>query len=133
VAEHAVRRYAGWLAGRALTAAAYGDWQEGHALTARVIPHGGIAVEQLVTVWCEAILAEPPLHMQDEPAMEFAGLDRTPALRWSAQVLAAANQDRTLLPLLVNAVPAGELAQHLAGLLDLAVAAVMARDDGFWP
>ncbi|MFV2172568.1 hypothetical protein ACFHW2_14075 [Actinomadura sp. LOL_016] len=42
-------------------------------------------------------------------------------------------RDRVMLPALVAAVPADELEPHLTGLLHLAAAAVLARDDGTWP
>ncbi|RSN64075.1 MULTISPECIES: hypothetical protein [Actinomadura] len=125
-ADLALRWHAGLLAGRALTAAVYGEHRRSRALTARAVHRGPAAVERLVAVWCRAILDEHPRAAGIRPGIEQAPV---PA-RWAARVLAAAAaRDRVMLPALVGAVPADELEPHLAALLHLAVAAVVERDD----
>lgn len=126
----ALRWHAGLLAGRALTAAVYGEHRRSRALTARAVHRGPAAVERLVTVWCRTILDERPPGTGVRPDIEQVP---TPA-RWAARVLAAAAaRDRVMLPALVGAVPADELEPHLTALLHLAVAAVVERDAETWP
>lgn len=145
LADRAVRWYAGLLAGRALTAATYGDDDAGRDLTARAVRRGPVAVEQLVTVWTEAVLAGlPPAAPAREGVREVpitcgfaiaadAG-QRPPTARWVGYLLAAAaNHDHAMRRALIEAVPAEDLHDHLAELLRTASDAVVARDDGFWP
>ncbi|MEV5829179.1 hypothetical protein AB0L25_26825 [Spirillospora sp. NPDC052242] len=129
-AELALHWHAGLLAGRALTAAVYGEHHRSRALTARAVHRGPAAVERLVTVWCRTILDERPSGIGVRPDIEQVPI---PA-RWAVRVLAAAAaRDRIMLPALVGAVPADELEPHLAALLHLAVAAVVERDEETWP
>ncbi|QFG22760.1 hypothetical protein [Actinomadura sp. WMMB 499] len=134
VVAFAVRRHAGWLAGRALTAASYGEHDRSADLTARAVRRGPDGVERLVKVWCRTILSDRP---PAGPALAGPGhggrpdIDRLPVpARWAARVVAAAAaRDRAMLRALVGAVPEEEVDVHLACLLRLAVAAVVARDD----
>ncbi|MBE1532634.1 hypothetical protein [Actinomadura algeriensis] len=124
-AELALSWHAGLLAGRALTAAVYGEHRRSHDLTVRAVGRGPAAVERLVTVWCRAVLAE---RRPDAGARIDIEQVPTPA-RWAVRVLAAAAaRDRVMLPALVGAVPDDELEPHLAALLHLAVAAVVERE-----
>lgn len=141
IRRRAVRFAVHWhtrlLAGRALTAAVYGEHRRSRDLTARAVRHGPSAVERLVAVWCREILSDRatgPVFL-DPGRGGRVDIDRVPPpARWGARVLAAAEaRDRVMLPALVAAVPTEELEPHLAGLLRLAAAAVLARDDGTWP
>ncbi|QKW35638.1 hypothetical protein HUT06_17650 [Actinomadura sp. NAK00032] len=125
-AEITLRWHAGLLAGRALTAAVYGEHRRSRALTALAVSRGPAAVERLVTVWCRTILDEHPPGTGVRPDIE-----RAPApARWTARVLAAvAARDRITLSALVGAVPADELEPRLTALLHLAVDAVVERDE----
>ncbi|MFD0899067.1 hypothetical protein [Actinomadura sediminis] len=127
--ELALRWHAGLLAGRALTAAVYGEHRRSRDLTARAVRRGPAAVERLVTVWCRTILSERPPDVRVPPDIDRA----PPPARWAVRVLAAAAaRDRVMVPALVGAVPAEELEPHLTALLHLAVAAVVERDDEVW-
>ncbi|OLT11424.1 hypothetical protein BJF79_24150 [Actinomadura sp. CNU-125] len=68
--ELALHWHARLLAGRALTAAVYGEHRRSRGLTARAVRRGPAAVERLVAVWCGAILAEWPPDVRDRAAAD---------------------------------------------------------------
>lgn len=141
IARWVARRIAGHLAGRALSCAVYGDCERGHQIAAGVVARSGdLGVRALAGTWCEAIVADVPRRARRSGRFRLIFADGPidmdadqvpPPMRWAgALVTAHAALDWPMCRDLLAAVPDDQLQAHLAELLHMAAAAVVARSEG---
>lgn len=149
LAHRAARRITVWrardAARRALSAASYGNCDEGHRLTARAAKAGPDAIVSMVEVWCDVITADIPDDERNDrcgPVFrhvisgDYVDPGEVPApVRWFGQLLAAhVRGDTDTFVALIRAVHPLELRMYLSGVLHAAAAVDVARNaDREWP